>query len=426
MKTSMRLLLVMVALISGCCGKSSPGNGSPPSGSAPEAPAGIAASAGNGQITISWQAVPGAVFYNLYWSNSSGISIATGARISGVTSPYQQAGLDNGTAYFYIVTAVNANGESAPSGTASATPTLAREIVSLATGAYPYSALAVDSTSVYWTTGDGIQKTGLNGGPVTTLASGLAQPSSPNGVTLDATKLYWTGAFLAGSLANIAVAAVPKDGGPIEILANAGPLAPSGFSPYSVGLVVDSGGVYWTEIIGHANGNIKKAGLGGGAITTMGNAGLPYFLAGDSDNVYWNDIGLGTINKLDKNGGPVVTLASGLAYPYSLAVDSMSVYWVETTTGSIRKVGLGGGAVTTLATGLGTGRMIAVDTANVFWTEQESGTVKKVGKNGGVATTLASGLNQPFGIAIDAFYVYWIEASGDIRKTAKSDGSLDP
>ena len=43
-------------------------------------------------------------------------------RISGVVSPYTHSGQTNGTTYFYVVTALNANGESGPSALASAMP----------------------------------------------------------------------------------------------------------------------------------------------------------------------------------------------------------------------------------------------------------------------------------------------------------------
>lgn len=82
---------------------------------APAEPIGVTAAPGNGQVTISWTAVPGATSYNIYWSTVSGVTPANGIRIAGVTTPYTQAGLSNGTTYYYVVTAVNGNGESTAS-----------------------------------------------------------------------------------------------------------------------------------------------------------------------------------------------------------------------------------------------------------------------------------------------------------------------
>jgi hypothetical protein len=86
-----------------------------PDGAGAETPAGLTVSMGNGQLTISWQLVTGATSYNLY-RGSSGVTTATGTKITGVTSPYTDSSLTNGQAYYYyIITAENADGESAAS-----------------------------------------------------------------------------------------------------------------------------------------------------------------------------------------------------------------------------------------------------------------------------------------------------------------------
>jgi hypothetical protein len=82
----------------------------------------VAATPASVSATISWAPVAGATSYNLYWSTTSGVTRASGTRIAGVASPYTHSGLSNGTTYYYVVTAVNANGESAASAQASATP----------------------------------------------------------------------------------------------------------------------------------------------------------------------------------------------------------------------------------------------------------------------------------------------------------------
>ena len=81
----------------------------------PQAPTGVTATGGTKQATITWPAVSGAVWYNIYWSNSADVSIATGAKLTNAVSPAVHAGLTDGTTYYYIVTAVNDVGESAPS-----------------------------------------------------------------------------------------------------------------------------------------------------------------------------------------------------------------------------------------------------------------------------------------------------------------------
>lgn len=93
----------------------------------PTAPTGITAMAGNGQATISWNAVAG-VTYNLYMASVSGVTkvnystLTNGMQHVGVTSPYTHTGLTNGTIYYFVLTAVDANGESVESSQVSVTP----------------------------------------------------------------------------------------------------------------------------------------------------------------------------------------------------------------------------------------------------------------------------------------------------------------
>ena len=104
----------------------------------PVAPTGVAAVGGNKQVTISWNAVSGATLYNLYRSNTSGVTIATGAPFAGVTSPVVQTGLGDSASFFYIVTAVNSAGEGAPSAQVTATTN-------------PASAPPIDGVALYGT-----------------------------------------------------------------------------------------------------------------------------------------------------------------------------------------------------------------------------------------------------------------------------------
>jgi fibronectin type 3 domain-containing protein len=92
------------------------------SASPPSAPTGVQATPGNAQVTVSWSNVSGATSYNVYWSVTSGVTIANGTKIANATSPYVHSGRTNGTQYYYVVTAQNAIGESVASGQVSATP----------------------------------------------------------------------------------------------------------------------------------------------------------------------------------------------------------------------------------------------------------------------------------------------------------------
>jgi fibronectin type 3 domain-containing protein len=87
----------------------------------PAAPTGLAATAGQKQVSLSWNSSAGATSYNVKRSTTSGgpfTNVATG--ITGTA--YLNNGLVNGTTYYFVVSAVNGSGESANSAQVSATP----------------------------------------------------------------------------------------------------------------------------------------------------------------------------------------------------------------------------------------------------------------------------------------------------------------
>lgn len=89
---------------------------------APSAPTGLAATAGNAQVALSWTASSGATSYNVYRGTTSGSESSTAIATGLTGTTYTNTGLTNGTAYYYKVAAVNSVGTSALSAEAGATP----------------------------------------------------------------------------------------------------------------------------------------------------------------------------------------------------------------------------------------------------------------------------------------------------------------
>ncbi|HEV2721210.1 MAG TPA: fibronectin type III domain-containing protein, partial [Thermoanaerobaculia bacterium] len=113
----------------------------------PNAPTGLAATAGNAQVALSWTASSGATSYNVKRATVSGgpyTTIATAVP----TNSYTDTTAANGTTYFYVVSAVNSGGESANSSEVSATPVAPSTSPSGSGSANPSSVQAGNSTTL--------------------------------------------------------------------------------------------------------------------------------------------------------------------------------------------------------------------------------------------------------------------------------------
>jgi fibronectin type 3 domain-containing protein len=86
----------------------------------PAAPAGLQATAGSAQISLTWTASAGATSYHVKRSTTSGGPYTQVA--APTTTSDTDTSLTNETTYFYVVSALNTAGESAHSSQASATP----------------------------------------------------------------------------------------------------------------------------------------------------------------------------------------------------------------------------------------------------------------------------------------------------------------
>jgi hypothetical protein len=88
----------------------------------PATPANVTAGASFGQVALSWSAADGAATYNVYRSTTPGAEGNVPFKTGLASTSFADAGLTNGTAYYYQVSAVNSAGESGRSAEISVTP----------------------------------------------------------------------------------------------------------------------------------------------------------------------------------------------------------------------------------------------------------------------------------------------------------------
>jgi beta-glucanase (GH16 family) len=180
-------------------------------------PTNLTATAGNQQVSLSWNAVPGATSYNVKCSTTNGGPYATIA--SPTTTGYTNTGLANGTTYYYVVSQVNPVAESTNSTQVSATPVCAPPAAPAG-----LTATAGDSlVALRWNTSSGatsynVKRSLVNGGPYTLLSGGLTGTNCTDSVVTNGTTYYYVvSAVNAGceSTNSIQASAMPTNHPPV-------------------------------------------------------------------------------------------------------------------------------------------------------------------------------------------------------------------
>ncbi|MEO7100571.1 MAG: LamG-like jellyroll fold domain-containing protein, partial [Luteolibacter sp.] len=157
----------------------------------PPAPVDLTATGGDAQVALAWAASPGAASYQIKRSlNSDGPYAIVASGVTGTS--LTDTGLTNGTAYYYVVSAVNLGGESANSTEASATPLPPVPSAPSGVTATPGDA----QVALAWSATSGaasynVKRSTVSGGPYTLIASGLTAPNYLDNTVANATTYYY-------------------------------------------------------------------------------------------------------------------------------------------------------------------------------------------------------------------------------------------
>ena len=192
------LAFLALANIFGGCGGGGGNSGGGGGGGVqvPPTPTGVAAAPGNAQVVVTWNTSTGATSYHVKRSTTSGGPYTqVGAP---TTTSYTDTGLTDGTAYYYVVSAVNSAGESANSSEVNATP--------VASPAAPTGVFATPGNAqvvVAWTASAGatsyhVKRGTTSGGPYTQVGAPIASPYTDTGLTNGTPYYYVVSALNAG------------------------------------------------------------------------------------------------------------------------------------------------------------------------------------------------------------------------------------
>jgi fibronectin type 3 domain-containing protein len=209
----------------------------------PATPTGLAATAGNAQVSLTWTASSAATSYHVKRSSSSGAETQIAAPSS---TSYTDSGLTNGAKYFYVVSALNSGGESANSAEVSAAPVApvnppATPAGLQATGGNAQVSLSWDASA--GAASYNVKRSTTNGGPYgTAVASLSATYYTDSTVTNGATYYYVVSAVnSAGQSANSAQVSATPASPTANVTITINPAQTKPISPFIYGINFYSG-----------------------------------------------------------------------------------------------------------------------------------------------------------------------------------------
>ncbi|MCL5277796.1 MAG: carboxypeptidase regulatory-like domain-containing protein [Deltaproteobacteria bacterium] len=369
-------------------------------------PSGLIVTAGNGQVSLTWSASTGATSYNIYKSTTSG---GPYTKVGSTTNTsYTVTGLTNGTTYYFVVTAVNSNGESGYSNQASATPLSPPPPVIPAGTEFTYTVgshpdgIAIDNSGNVWVTDwSDLTVTKFNSIGITIGTYVVGSGGGNGGIAIDSAGNVWI-----ANIWNNEIIELNSFGTIIGTYA-------VGTDPN--GIAIDSAGNVW--VTNWLSNNVTELNSSGITIGTYAVGTNPFGITIDaSGNVWVVNNGSNNVTELNSSGTTIGTYAVGTV-PREIAIDVSGNVWV-TNSGSnnVTKLSPTGATLGTYSVSSGP-RSIAIDASgNVWVTNWGATTVTKLSPTGATLGTYLVG-SGPNGIAIDASGNVWVANSSSNNVT---------
>ncbi|WP_239633163.1 S-layer homology domain-containing protein [Paenibacillus sp. H1-7] len=246
------------------------------------APTGLTATAGDAQVSLKWSSVTGATYYNVKRSTTPGTGYATVAA-NVANTQYADIGLENGTTYYYIVTAGNTAGESDASTEASAQPK-ASIVIQLPAAPTGLSATAGDAqVSLKWNSVTGatyynVKRSTTPGTGYVTVAANVANTQYADIGLENGTTYYYV--VTAGNTAGESDASTEASAQPKASIVIQVPAAPSNLTATAGDAQVS---LKWSSVTGATYYNVKRSTTPGTGYVTV---------AANVANTQYADIGL--------------------------------------------------------------------------------------------------------------------------------------
>lgn len=134
------------------------------------APTGLSATAGDGQVVLSWSPSAGATSYNVKRATVSGGPYTTIGSPAAIDTVYIDNTVSQAITYFYVVSAVNTKGESANSKQVSATPSITLPATPVVTASPGLTQVDLSWKTIAKATSYNVKRATVSGGPYTKIA----------------------------------------------------------------------------------------------------------------------------------------------------------------------------------------------------------------------------------------------------------------